>query len=90
MWSSVVLLVKKKDSMIRCCVGYRVLNDVTEKDSHPVPHVDNTLDTLVEEWFLTLDLKSVYHQVEMVEDSEQMTFLFSQGLWQFRVMSFGL
>ena len=91
-WSSAVVLVKKKDGTTRCCVDYRALNDVTVKDSYPLPRVDDTLDALVgAQWFSTLDLKSGYHQVEMAEeDKEKTAFTFGQGLWQFRVMSFGL
>ena len=91
-WSSAVVLVKKKDGTTRCCVDYRALNDVTTKDSYPLPRVDDTLDALAgAKWFSTLDLKAGYHQVEMAEDDKEKTaFTFGRGLWQFRVMSFGL
>ncbi|GFX30546.1 retrovirus-related Pol polyprotein from transposon 412 [Trichonephila clavipes] len=62
------------------------------KDSYPLPRIDDTLDTLSgHKWFSTLDLKSGYWQVEIhPEDREKTAFTSGQGLWQFKVMPFGL
>lgn len=76
LWSSPVVLVKKKNNTWRFCVDYRGLNAVTIKDSHPLPRVDDTLDALAgTTWFSTLDFSDGYQQVEVAqEDREKATF----------------
>ena len=91
-WSSPIVLVKKQDGSFRFCVDYRRVNDITKKDVHPIPRIDDTIDTLAgARWFSTIDLASGYWQVEMDEaDKEKTTFVTPFGLHQFRVMPFGL
>ncbi|ROT61688.1 hypothetical protein C7M84_020536 [Penaeus vannamei] len=87
-----VVLVTKKDGSKRFCVDYRALNAVTATDAYPLPRIDDTLDALSKvQWFSKLDFKSGYHQVEVAEEAkEKTTFSFSQGLWHFNAMPFGL
>ena len=91
-WSSPVVLVTKKDGTLRFCVDYRKLNEVTKKDSFPLPRIDDCLDTVGgAKWFSTLDLVSGYWQVEMCpNDMEKTAFVTTRGLFEFQVLSFGL
>ena len=83
-WSSPVVLVQKKDGSTRFCVDYRKLNNLTLKDSYPLPRIDESLDALRgSKWFSTLDLQSGYFQVEMdPADAEKTAFTTICGLFQ--------
>ena len=87
-----VVLVKKKDNKWRFCVDYRKLNSVTHKDAYPLPRVDDSLDTLGgSKWFSTLDMTSGYWQIPMDEEAkERSAFVTRSGLWQWKVLPFGL
>ena len=91
-WSSPVVLVMKKDGGTHFYVDYRRLNDVTVKDAYPLPRIDDTLDMLAgKQWFSTLDLASGYWQVSLSQEARIRTaFATHSGLFQFRVMPFGL
>ena len=92
LWSSLVVLVTKKDGGTQFCVDYRLLNDATVKDAYPLPRIDDTLDMLAgKQWFSTLDLASGYWQVSLSQEARVKTaFATHSGLFQFKVMPFGL
>lgn len=55
------MLVKKKDDSDRVCIDFRPLNEVTCKDSYPLPHNYEVSSELGKaQWFNKLDLKSGY------------------------------
>ncbi|XP_061189572.1 uncharacterized protein K02A2.6-like [Saccostrea echinata] len=91
-WASNLVLVAKQNGATRACVDYRQLNAKTVKDAYPLPRIDECLDSLSgAKWFSTMDLNSGFWQIEMSErDKEKTAFVTTLGLFQFRVMPFGL
>ena len=49
---SPIILVKKKSGELRFCVDYRKLNSVTVGHAHPLPHIDDILDSLGDSKYL--------------------------------------
>jgi hypothetical protein len=50
------------------------VNDITVKDSHPLPRIDNTIDALSgAKYFSTADLKSGYYQIPVAEKDRHKT-----------------
>jgi len=91
-WSSPVVLVKKPDGSWRFCADYRKLNSVTEDDVYPLPVIEDALQRLEgSTLFSLMDLQSGYHQLEMAkEDRPKTAFITADGLYQYKVMPFGL
>ena len=92
-WCNAVVLVRKKDRSLRFCIDFRKLNSLTVKDSHPLPRICETLESLTEAaHYSTFDMNSGFWQVPMDEESKQYTAftLGSMGLYKCESMPFGL
>ena len=91
-WSSPIVLVKKGDGSLRLCIDYRRLNDVSAMDAYPMPRIDDLIDQLGKAKYIsTLDLTRGYWQIPVAaEDRPKTAFSSPFGLFQFRVMPFGL
>ncbi len=90
--ASPIVMVRKKDGTLHFCVDYRQLNAVTKHNTFPLLRVDGLLDQLGQsEYFITLHLANGYWQLRILPDSQDKTaFTTHQGLYELRVMSFGL
>ena len=91
-WAAPILLVKKKNGSYLLVIDYRRFNQVLKKDAFSLPRIDDTLDSLAgAKWFCTNDLSSGYWQVGLAEkDCEKSAFVTDRGLFEWKVMSFGL
>ncbi|GBM15785.1 Retrovirus-related Pol polyprotein from transposon 297 [Araneus ventricosus] len=83
---------EKNNGEWRFCVDYRRLNKISKKDVYPLPHIDDALDCLAgAKIFSMMDLKSGYWQIEVDDKERKKTaFVTSDGLYEFKVMPFGL
>ena len=92
-WCNAVVLVRKKDGSLHFCIDFRKLNSLTVKDSHPLPCICETLESLAgAAHYSTFDMNSGFWQVPMDEESKQYTAftLGSMGLYECESMPFGL
>ena len=91
-YSASIVLVTKKDGSLRLCVDYRKLYKSSQTDAYPMPRIDDPIDGLGNSWYIsTSDLTKGYWQVPVaMEDRPKTVFVTPYGLYQFRVMPFGL
>ena len=65
-YASRTVIIPKKDGSMRLCVDFRDLNSQTEKDSFPLPRIDQVWPTLARaRYFASFELLMGFHQVEV-------------------------
>ncbi|KAJ8019153.1 hypothetical protein HOLleu_42443 [Holothuria leucospilota] len=91
-YASPIVIVKKQDGSIRFCIDFRKLNRVTVIDPEPIPNVDELLIRISNaKWFTKLDLTKGYWQIVVASNDKCKTaFISNEGLYQFKVLPFGM
>ena len=91
-YSSPVVVVRKKDGSLRMCCDYRKLNKITIPDKHPLPRIQDVIDSLGgNQFFSLLDQSKAYHQLKLGSDSQKLTaFLTPWGFYEWVRVPFGL
>ena len=84
--------IPKKDGSLWLVQDYRKLNQITIKDKTPLPLIGEVINKLKEaKYFNKLDLIWGYNNVRIKKGDEwKATFLTNKGLFEPRVMYFGL
>ena len=88
--ASPIVMVRKKSGALLVCVDYRTLNAKTKKDAYALPRIVEYMDAMTgSKWFSTLDLQSVYNQVQMEPEYQRKTaFTTPFGLNEYKRMLF--
>ena len=91
-WSFPLVAAPKRNGKIRWCVDYRRLNEVTIKDTYPLPLIEDNLARLSGSTvFSCLDGAGAFHVISIrQQDRPKTAFSTPFGLFQFRKMPFGL
>ena len=92
-WCNAVVLVRKKDGTLHFCVDFRHLNAWTKKDSYPLPHIKEALESTAGlAHFSSMDFKSGFWQIKMAPELQQYTAFMVGNLrfYEFTCMPFGL
>ncbi|CAM4327730.1 unnamed protein product [Leuciscus chuanchicus] len=91
-YASPIVCVRKKDGSLRLCIDYRELNRKSIPDRHPIPRVQDMLNSLCgSTWFSVLDQGKAYHQGFVEEGSRPYTaFITPWGLYEWVRIPFGL
>ena len=87
-----VIFVKKPGGGLRFCVDYRRLNEISRKDSYPIPRIDETLRTIATAKYISkVDVISAFHRIRVKEGDEWKTAFNTRfGLYEWLVTPFGL
>ena len=92
-WCNAVVLVRKKDGTLHFCVDFRHLNVWMKKDSYPLPHIQEVLESMAgSAHFSSMDFNSGFLQIKMAPESQQYTAFTvgNLGFYKFTHMPFRL
>ena len=91
-WASPIVMVDKPNGEIRLCVDFRLLNGLTKSDGFPLPRIDDCIDQVGNAKYISkLDCLKGYHQVPLSPESRELSaFVTPFGLYQYKVLAFGL
>ena len=87
-----MLFVNKNNGIVRMCIDYKQLNNVTVMNKYPLPRIPDMFDQPQgSSFFSEIDIRSTYHQLSVRNgDIPKTTFCTHYGHYEFLVMSFGL
>ena len=91
-WSSPCILVPIHDDGFRFCTDFRKVNDITKSDSFPIPRIADCIYQIGNAKFVsTFDMLKGYWQVPLTQRAREISaFVTPRGLYQYKVMPFGM
>lgn len=91
-WISPLVVVPKSDGDVRICVDMRRANSAITRERHPIPNIEDVLNNMNGSTvFSKLDLKWGFHQIELDEESRDITtFVSHRGLFRYTRLMFGI
>ncbi|CAF4496671.1 unnamed protein product [Rotaria socialis] len=92
-YAAPALLAAKHDGSWRMVVDYKKLNNITIKDNHPLPNMEQTIEVLSNgyQFFSKFDMKSGFWQIPVEEEDRHKTaFITPEGLYEWNVLAQGL
>lgn len=77
---------------MRFCIDFRRLNNITVFDPEPIPNIEDLMGQISKgRYFSKLDLSKGYWQIPIaVGDRDKTAFVTREGLFQFKVLPFGM
>ncbi|KAK3236463.1 hypothetical protein CYMTET_53401 [Cymbomonas tetramitiformis] len=87
-----IIFAPKPGGKWRMCCDYRALNNITIKDTYPLPPHDTLLEQLKgARWFSRFDFNQFFHQIPIHPDDIHKTAIRTRyGSYEWTVMPFGL
>lgn len=91
-WVSPLVPIMKDNGELRLCVDMRRANQAIQRLNHPLPVFDDLLSRFSgAKYFTSLDIKQAFHQVELAEESRDITtFITNWGLYRYTRLLFGV
>ena len=91
-WSSPCILVPKPDGTFRMCTDYCKVNSVTKTDTFPIPRIDDCIDNIGQAKYVTkFDQLKGFWQIPLTDRAKEISaFVTPDGLYQYKVMPFGM
>ena len=73
-WINPLVAVEKPNGDVRICLDMRQANQAIQREKHPVPTVEETLQEMsTGKVFTKLDLNMAFHQIELSPESRDIT-----------------
>ena len=74
------------------CTDYRKVNSVTKTDTFPIPRIDDCIDNIGHAKYVTkFDLLKGFWQIPLTDRAKEISaFVTPDGLYQYKVMPFGM